>query len=482
MAKRILVVDDEESIRWVIGKYLEKKGYEVDYAETGGEGLEKGRDPGLVLILLDIRLPDTTGLEVFETLKAEGVQTPVLIITAQSTMSNAVEAMRLGAYDYISKPFDLDEVLLTAERAIDNFANARKLAELRSELTVLERQDIKHQIIGTSPVMLDIYKMIGRIAEKDYSVLITGESGTGKELVAGAIHYNSHRKAGALVSVNIAAMPRELLESELFGYEKGAFTGARERRMGRFEEAHGGTLLLDEIADMPMDLQTKLLRVLEEKRFYKLGGDKPTEADVRLLAATNKDLEREVEEGRFRKDLYYRLNSISISLPPLTERGEDIPMLVEHFIDKYSAELNEPVRTFPEDTMALLARYAWPGNVRELENTIKRVLVLSSDTLITPGVLLQAAPYIANKPAGPGAGTFEDRLRPHIESLVSELVEGSDPVYESVIHEVEKPLIEAVMRIAAGNKKKAASILGINRNTLSKKIAELGIESGPGEE
>ena len=472
--KKILIVDDEESIRWVLGKFFEKSGYEVLYAEDCKQALEKATGD-LHLILLDIKLPDGSGLEVFRKIRADGIEAPVIVLTAQSMMSSAIEAMKLGAYDYIAKPFDLDEVRVSAEKAIENHRNTQRLQHLRTEINEIEKQDIKQQIIGTSLSMLDIYKKIGRVAEKNFSILITGESGTGKELVARAIHYNSSRRNHKLISINITAMPKELLESELFGYEKGAFTGATHSKTGRFEEAHRGTLLLDEIGGMPPELQTKLLRVLEEKKFYKLGGVEPIEVDIRLLACTNSNLEEEVEKGSFRKDLFYRLNSISIMLPPLRNRREDIPLLVDHFLEKYSFELQESPRVFTDEGMKILVDYAWPGNVRELENTVKRVLVLTTDTLIKPDDLRDAAPYLATK-TDKRAGSFDERIKKPVMDYLEEIdVNGRAEIYDVVIKKVEKPLIEGVLKITKGNKKKAAQILGINRNTLSKKISELRI-------
>ncbi|MCH8028630.1 MAG: sigma-54-dependent Fis family transcriptional regulator [Candidatus Dadabacteria bacterium] len=473
--KKILVVDDEESIRWVIGRHMEKAGYSIEYASSGNEALKKGTDRSLSLIILDLKLPDMGGLEVFEELRTAEVQTPVIIITAQNTMKNAIEAMKLGAYDYIAKPFDLDEIAITSQRAISSYENSKKLKILRGELNESAGFELTQDLIGSSPEMLKIYKSIGRIAENEYSVLISGESGTGKELVTRAIHYNSKRKNHKLVSVNITAIPRDLIESELFGYEKGAFTGATTRKQGRFEEAHLGTLHLDEIGEMPIDLQAKLLRVLEEKSFYRLGAENPIEVDIRLIASTNKYLPKEVDECRLRKDLYYRLSTISIYIPPLRERREDIPVLIEHFIAKYIQELGEEERTVSNEAKQLMFDYDWPGNVRELENTLKRVLVLTSDSIITKDILLEAAPYLGmttqNQPQS------LDELLNQVLPGVMESVESDSEhgIFEIIMKQVEKPLIETALRMTSGNKKKAASVLGINRNTLSKKIDELGI-------
>lgn len=475
MGKKVLVVDDEASIRLVLGKYLEKAGYRVECAANGAQAIERSLDEDLALIILDLNLPDMSGIEVFKTIREGGVDTPVIIITAQNTMKNAIEAMKLGAYDYISKPFDLEEVKITARRAIESFDNSKRLELLRASGKENTRQEGEQQIVGKSPAMLYIFKTIGRIAEKGFPVLITGESGTGKELVARAIHNSSSRRNERLVAVNIAAIPKDLLESELFGYEKGAFTGALTRRIGRFEEAHMGTLHLDEIGDMPLELQTKLLRVIEEKRFYKLGAERPVDVDVRLIVSTNKDLEKEVQKGKFRKDLYYRINTISIEIPPLRERKEDIPLLAEHFLKKYSKELREGERLISEDGMALLLEYNWPGNVRELENTIKRVLALSSDTVITRDILLKEAPYLFSNVVG-SEESPEAVVRAVLHNLLNTNIKSDrTELYNSVMRVFEKPLIVEMLSITKGNKRKAAEILGINRNTLAKKIEDLNI-------
>ncbi len=476
MKKKILVVDDEESIRWVLGTYLEKTGYSIDYGENGFEALEKANSEKFSLIILDIKMPDLSGLEVLEKLRINGIDIPVIIITAQNTVKNAIEAMKRGAYDYIAKPFDLDEVELTVQRAIEGYENSKKLELLNTKLEEVTEQEPHGGMVGKSPAMLKIYKTIGRVAEKDLTILITGESGTGKELVARRIHFDSRRRNEKFVAVNIAAIPKELLESELFGYEKGAFTGAAIRKQGRFEDAHRGTLLLDEIGDMPIELQTKLLRVLEEKQFYRLGGEKPVEVDVRVIASTNKDLGKEVEKGTFRKDLYYRINTITIELPPLRERKEDIPLLVEYFVQKYAERLDAGKRMviLSDEATQMLLEYNWPGNIRELENTIKRLLVLSSHTVITRGVLLDAAPYI-EETKRKRENSFDDLVLAEILNLINSNQESPNGIYDVVIKRVEKPLIEAILKVTKGNKKKAAAILGINRNTLSKKIEELGI-------
>lgn len=473
MKKKILVVDDEESIRWVLGKCLEKAGYLVKYAENGSQAIESASSNGFSSIILDITMPDMSGFEVLKELRARGIDPPVIIITAQNTVKNAIDAMKRGAYDYIAKPFDLDEVKITVQRAIENYENSKKLEMLTAESG---ETDSLHDIVGQSQAMLNIYKMIGRVAERDITVLVIGESGTGKELVSRAIHSNSTRRNAKLVAVNIAAIPKDLLESELFGYEKGAFTGASISKQGRFEEAHRGTLHLDEIGDMPAELQTKLLRILEERKFYRLGSERPTPVDVRIIASTNKDLEKEVREGRFREDLYYRLNAITIQIPPLRKRPEDVIPLIQYFLNKYSKELGVGNRTMSDEAKELVLGYNWPGNVRELENIIKRVLVLSSDSVITKKTLIEAAPHLESR-GRQDSDTFyriiTDELNYLFENSKDEI---TGEIYDKIIKKVEKPLIESVLGITNGNKKKAAQILGINRNTLSKKMEQLGLD------
>jgi two-component system nitrogen regulation response regulator GlnG len=472
MKRKILVVDDEESIRWVLGKCLEKAGYVVEFGENGFQGIEKAISGGFSSIILDITMPDMSGFDVLKEIRSSAIDSPVIIITAQNTVKNAIEAMKQGAYDYIAKPFDLDEVKITVERAIESYENSKKLDILRAESSEI---DTLQDIVGQSQAMLNIYKMIGRVAERDITVLVNGESGTGKELVARAIHSNSMRRNNRLVAVNIAAIPKELLESELFGYQKGAFTGASISRQGRFEEADGGTLHLDEIGDIPHELQTKLLRILEEKKLYRLGSEKPSPIDVRIIASTNKDLEKEVADGNFREDLYYRLVAITIKIPPLRDRLEDIIPLTEHFLTKYEKELGVGTRTLSDEAKETVLGYSWPGNVRELENIIKRVLVLTSDTIITRDTLIGTAPHLEGKMRG-DQESLDNLIRHELNYLLDSKNESSNKIYETIIKKVEKPLIKLVLDITKGNKKKAALILGINRNTLSKKMEELGFQ------
>jgi two-component system nitrogen regulation response regulator GlnG len=467
---RVLVADDEASIRFVLREALEEVGHEVvdvDSGETAWSLLPGG---GFDIAFLDIRMPEPTGLELLDRLRGMGSETAVVVITAQNTLENAVEAMKRGALDYLVKPFQVAEVLGLVEKALRTRALEREVRSLRRE--VRGRGAGGDRLVGRSSAILDVFKTIGRVAARDVAVLITGESGTGKELVARAIHQASPRAAGAFVAVNAAAIPRELLESELFGHEKGAFTGAIESRTGRFREASGGTLFLDEIGDMPLELQAKLLRVLQSDEVTAVGGKRAEKVDVRILAATHRDLDQHVRDGRFREDLLYRLRVVPIEIPSLRERPEDIPVLAEHFAARYSDELGTQARMLSEPALDHLAAYEWPGNVRELENAIKRALVLASHDVLSPDDFdfLRGAP----PPPPPSGGTLEDLVRSEVESLLR----GADPrdLHPRILERTERPLLEAVLAYTNGNQLRAAALLGINRNTLRKKITELGIE------
>ena len=473
MSDKILVVDDEESIRWVLSTSLEKKGHKVDLGENGREGLEKAFNTNYSLILLDINMPDISGLDVLNKLKSSNVKTPVILITAQNTVSNAIVGIKQGAYDYIAKPFDLDEVNILVNKAIENEKQSKKIKK-KEDTEVREDASQLDVIVGKSKEMLKIYKTVGRIADKDVTVLLTGESGTGKELVTKAIHTNSYRRNNKLVSVNIAAIPKELIESELFGHEKGAFTGAHSSKIGRFEEANHGTLNIDEIGEMPADLQSKLLRVLEENKLYKLGSEKPIEVDVRIVASTNRDLKSEIRDGKFREDLYYRLNAITIDILPLRKRKEDIPILVEHFIKKYSETFKLENKEISDEVIEKFIEYPWPGNVRELENTIKRIILLTPDRVINLGHIKDEAPHIVSK-AAETAG-IDQAVNDILNQYVSEYDSSSNRIYHEVINKVERQLFRIILDKTNSNKKRAATILGINRNTLAKKLSELDLD------
>ena len=469
--ERILIVDDEESVRWVLKKALEKEGLEAVLAKDAAEAFSRLQEGGIAVVLMDIRMPGMSGLDALEQIQKEGRNISVIIMTAQSTMQNAIEAMRRGAYDYITKPFDLDEVSILVKKALDVRHLSEEVDTLRAEV----REKYEGGLVGATSAMQEIYKTIGRVAESDATVLIHGESGTGKELVARAIHFHSKRSGRPFIAVNSAAIPSELLESELFGHEKGSFTGAVARKLGKFEAAAGGTLFLDEIGDMSLSLQGKLLRVLQEREFERVGGTEPIRTDVRVIAATHHNLEKMVRENKFREDLFYRLNVIQINIPPLRKRKDDIIPLAEHFLRKYRDGRGVTAKTFTPETLKVLRAYDWPGNVRELENAVQRAVTLAQGDKIFPDAL---PPQIFK----PGQGvtiSFENFLEEKLADLVDRLggLDHGD-IYSMVVQRVEKPLLTLVLRKTEGNQVRAASLLGINRNTLRKKIRELGIK-GP---
>ncbi len=472
---RILVADDEESIRWVLSKALKQKGFSVDLAHDGRQALELIKDNCYDLAILDIKMPGITGLDLLDKVREMNNDLLVVIMTAEASMKNAVEAMKRGAYDYITKPFDLDVI----DAIIEKVARARDIAgqvtTLKQELK--DRYQAEKNIVGNSSAMQDVYKTIGKVAVSDVTILIQGESGTGKELVARAVHFNSERLGKPFVAINCAAIPRDLLESELFGSEKGAFTGAGERKQGKFEQANHGTLFLDEIGDMPLDLQAKILRVLQEQEVTRIGGNQNFSVDVRIVAATNQALVEKVRQKEFREDLYYRLNVVPIMLAPLRERRDDIPDLASYFLSRSCTEMSVVPKRLTDDAVALLKAYSWPGNVRELENAIKRAVILSNDPLLTAQDFGGLIPAKELQQSGTQDTSLEDLVDLKLRSCMNG-IEGLDKgdIHAMVLEQVERPLIRLVLEKCRWNQVKAADVLGINRNTLRKKISELNIE------
>jgi two-component system nitrogen regulation response regulator GlnG len=467
---RILIADDEDGLRWVLEKGFRGAGYQVTAVKDGTAALREAEAQPFDLILLDIRMPGMDGLTLLGHVRAKRPDAQVVIMTAHGTVETAIQAMQKGAYDYLAKPFDLDEALLLAERAL----MARRLAqEVTSLKTGLREVWEFGALVGRHPTMQEVYKTIGRVAASDVSVLLRGESGTGKEVVARALHHYSRRAGRPFVGISAAAIPATLLESELFGHEKGAFTDAKERRLGKLELAHGGTVFFDEIGDMPPELQVKLLRALQERAFERVGGHELIRMDVRVLAATHRDLEAMMKSGKFREDLFYRLNVVSLSLPALRERRGDVPLLVEHFLSKYVETLGE--RVIAPEAMDRLVGYEWPGNVRELENVIQRAMVMASGGVILPE-------HLPIGPISAAAGVAADAsLEEIIERKMAECVRGLRGQAAANLHGlmvglVEKPLLRSVMRETKGNQVRAAQLLGINRNTLRKKLKEHGID------
>ncbi|MDV2496212.1 MAG: sigma-54 dependent transcriptional regulator [bacterium] len=470
--RRVLVVDDEESIRWVLKRGLEHEGYAVATAADGDEALKLFKAKPFPVVFLDIRMPGPSGFEVMDAMKASSPDVFVVIITAQATMENAIAAMKHGAYDYMTKPFNIEEV----NCLMDRIGRVRDLKGRVSEMAEKLREHYDGAMVGRSAVMQEVYKMIGRVAGKDVTVIIEGESGTGKELVARSIHYHSPRGSGPFIVINCAAVPRDLMESELFGHEKGAFTGAVATRRGKFEMADSGTVFLDEIGELDAALQSKLLRVLQFQEVERVGGSQLIGVDVRVIAATNVRLDDSVRDGRFREDLFYRLNVVSIRLPPLRERREDIPLLIDHFADQYARDLDVGRKVLSQEAREVLEAYQWPGNVRELENVLKWALVLSPGDTILAEHLPPAILETLGRPA-PVTAAFETLLGERIQEVVHKVgsVEKSN-LHELVIKLVERPLIKCIMRQTGGNQVRAAKLLGINRNTLRRKLQELGLD------
>lgn len=457
MKFKILVIDDEKNIRDIFSLLFREKGYLVETAEKGKEGLSKARKFVPDIILLDMNLPDISGIDVLSQIKELLPHTEVIIITAYGTIKNAVEATKLGAYDYIEKPVDNEKLMLVISRALKVKKLIKEVEELKSELS--ERYRFSN-IIGTSSKMNSIFQMMEKIAKVDGTVLITGESGTGKELVARAIHFNSPRKEGPFVVVNCGAIPKDLIESEFFGHIKGAFTDAKTEKTGKFELAHKGTIFLDEAGELSPDAQVKLLRSLGEKEIVKVGGAKTIPIDVRVIAATNKNLEAGVKEGSYREDLYWRLAVLSLHLPPLRERKEDITLLCEHFIQKYNKQLNKKIKGLTELALRCLENYTWPGNIREMESVIYEAMVLSDSPMIEEH----------NLPA---------RIRGTEIEKGDILFEPGKPLNETIqnlTEKVEKKLIEKALQEAGGNKTKAAQNLGISRKTLFNKTTQYKIK------
>jgi two-component system nitrogen regulation response regulator GlnG len=466
----LLVIDDEQSVRYSLRRVLESADMRVLTAATGAEGLQQFREHEPDVVVLDLQLPDRSGLDVFTEIHALDSKRPVIFITAHGTTETAIEAMKQGAFDYLVKPVDLERLTQILERACE-------AARLMRVPAVLPAEDSGDRIIGRSSVMQEMCKAIGRVAPQEVNVLISGESGTGKELVARAIYQHSRRADRPFLAINCAAIPEGLLESELFGHEQGAFTGATRRRIGKFEQCSGGTLFLDEIGDMPPGLQSKMLRVLQEQRFERVGGNETVQTQVRVLAATNQDLEKLVREGRFRADLYYRLKVVTIQLPPLRERPGDVAELAHYFLFRYDRELGLDLRGFAPEALERLEAYRWPGNVRELQSAIKQAMLNGSGHLILPEFLPEdirrATGATAPAPSEPdGAPRGELDLAALVESL---LQSGAKGIYDRVIAEVDRLVLAHVLRHTHGHQSQASDVLGLNRGTLRHKLRSLGM-------
>lgn len=457
-APKILVADDDAVARELLAEALKKEGYDVEAFSNGTDIIERGKQEKVDVVLTDIRMGTVDGLTVLREFKRFSPDTSIVLLTSFGSLEGAIEAIKQGAYDYLAKPFRKEEIKLVVQRSLDHCRLVRENARFREEL---KSKDDWSPLVGSSPAMLDVYKLVARVSESRSTVLLQGESGTGKELIARAIHSNGPRRDKPFIPVNCGALPDTLLESEMFGYEKGAFTGAVGMKTGLFEAASGGTLFLDEIGELGPALQVKLLRVMQDQEVRRVGGTASLKVDVRIIAATNRDLEQFVKAGKFRDDLYYRLNVVRITLPSLVERQEDIPMLVQHFLQKCSAGSSSVVRGLLPETMALLKRYRWPGNVRELENAIERAVSLSHGPLLTPEDLPEA---IRNS-----AVSEDDAKTPKGN-------QGEEVCL--TLEEVEKRHLVRVLKETRGNKVKAAKILGIDRRTLYRMAERFGLDLG----
>ena len=459
------IVDDDASVRWVLEKALQADGIETQCFESADSVMHALDDDRPDVLITDIRMPGMDGLEMMERLHAGGAAIPVIVITAHADLDSAVSAYQAGAFEYLPKPFDVDE-------AVELVRRAARVPASEADSTALQTPSIS-KMIGQAASMQEVFRTIGRLSRSSMTVLITGESGTGKELVARALHEHSPRADQSFVALNTTAVAPELLESELFGHERGAFTGADTKRLGRFELADGGTLFLDEIGDMSPDLQTRLLRVLAEGEFYRVGGQEPIRVDVRVVAATNTDLSKAVAEGRFREDLLHRLNVIHIKTPPLRERRDDIPLLLRHFLSEVATELQVEPKTLTPDAMRLLRSFDWPGNVRQLINACRRL------TVTAPGSEIEAADVPADFGGPAVAGTVEDAWISGLAEWAERRLDenAATPLFESALPDFERVLIRAALARADGRRQEAAKMLGIGRNTLTRKIRELDIDA-----
>ncbi len=459
--KPVWIIDDDRSIRWVFEKALTRENIAFKTFASAQEALAALNTETPQVVVSDIRMPGESGLELLQRAKALHANLPVIIMTAYSDLESAVSAFQGGAYEYLPKPFDVDHAVELIRRAMEE--------SMRQE-NVAEEAEISPDILGHAPAMQEVFRAIGRLSQSQATVMITGESGTGKELVARALHRHSPRAARPFIAINTAAIPRELLESELFGHERGAFTGAQAQRRGRFEQAEGGTFFLDEIGDMPSELQTRLLRVLSDGHFYRVGGHQPIKANVRVIAATHQDLEARVKEGLFRDDLFHRLNVIRLRLPPLRERPEDIALLARHFLAKSARELGVEAKRLSEAALKYLTAQDFPGNVRQLENLCHWLTVMAPSVMIE----VKDLPHELRTEVAPAAQSWVAALEKEVEGLLSR---GETGVMDSLNRQFEKSLIVKALAHTGGRRIEASQLLGLGRNTLTRKIQELGIES-----
>lgn len=468
--RKLLVIDDEPSILHFFRRAFRGPGIRLETAASAKEGLDRVANDQPDVIVLDVNLAGDSGLDVFRQIKSIDSRIPVIFITGHGTTATAIEAMQLGAYEYLLKPLELEELTDLVNRAFEISRLMKTPAVISDDVSHDDASDV---FIGRCPAMQTVYKAIGRVASQDVTVLILGESGTGKELVARALYHYSKRATRTFLAINCAAIPEALLESELFGHEKGAFTGADRRRIGKFEQASGGTLFLDEIGDMSPVTQTKILRVLQGQEFERVGGNETVRSDVRLIAATNRNLEKMVADGSFRGDLYYRLNTFTITLPPLREREDDIALLARYFVRRFSNELDKHVQSIPNDTLAMLKQYSWPGNVREFQSVIKQALLQATG----PVLLAEFLPTSLRDHPAASAGRQEGESSAFSEYVRQRLSDGATDLYAECQTLMERQLFDQTLGHTGGNLTQAAKILGITRATLRSKLSALGMQS-----
>lgn len=465
---RVWVVDDERSIRWVLERALTQEGLDVTCFEDGQALLRNLHLSPPDAIVSDIRMPGIDGLDLLQRIKQAHPELPVIIMTAHSDLESAVSSIQGGAFEYLPKPFEVDEAVAIVKRAISHQVRTVKTAPAADAA-------LESEIIGKAPAMQEVFRAIGRLSKSNVTVLINGQSGTGKELVAQALHRHSPRANGTFIPLNMAAIPHDLIESELFGHEKGAFTGANQLRRGRFEQADGGTLFLDEIGDMPAETQTRLLRVLSDGEFYRVGGHEPLKADVRIIAATHQNLEALVAQNRFREDLFHRLNVIRIHIPTLRERREDIPLLTQYFLRQAAKELNEEPKTLKPETMNYIVNLPWPGNVRQLENFCRWITVMATGQ----EVMIDDLPpeLLDDKEPESDSENWEKSLRTWASRKLAQIRPGEQGLLDTAVPRFERIMIESALKQTGGRKRDASILLGWGRNTLTRKINELGMNS-----
>jgi two-component system, NtrC family, nitrogen regulation response regulator GlnG len=469
MTKPVWIIDDDESIRWVLEKALSREGIANRVFSNAHDALEALDDTEPQLVVSDIRMPGMSGLHLMQKFKARAPHIPIIIMTAYSDLDSAVSAFQGGAYEYLPKPFDIDHAIALVHRAITESTKVEVPPETTEQLETPE-------ILGSAPTMQDVFRAIGRLSQSHATVLITGESGSGKELVARALHRHGPRRDKPFIAINTAAIPKDLLESELFGHERGAFTGAAATRRGRFEQAEAGTLFLDEIGDMPHELQTRLLRVLSDGQFYRVGGHTPMTANVRVVAATHQDLEARVKQGAFREDLYHRLNVIRLRLPSLRERREDIPLLTKHFLAKSARDLGVEPKRLSEATLTFLSAQTFPGNVRQLENLCHYLMVMAPGQSIELNDLPPEIRHETTSIPTPSSSVSSDWKTALEAEVTAQLKAGKTNVYDGLNQQFETALISRALQFTAGRRMEASTLLGIGRNTLTRKVAELKLD------